>query len=212
MTIEKAWVKYGTICGLISAGTYILISILGNVIPDGIGRLLFFAIGVFGVISAGGMYHIFKKNKNSVMLQQAVLLIIVAFTVFTLMAVVQQTIIGFWADSNLEGITKETQNLVLRTVHSVQLGMDITFDIFYSLGFLLVSILMFKHPRFGKIFSIVGVLVILPMLALNLYTFPVPPADAGLFDLGPLSGLWGLAVLIQCLRSIKWMDKEPIIQ
>jgi Flp pilus assembly pilin Flp len=212
MTLEKAWVKYGTICGFISAGTYILISTVGNILPDVIARLLFFAIGIFGVISVGGMFHIFKKHRNSVMLQQAVLLIIIAFTMFTLMAVVQQTIRAFWADTEMTGITKESQYIVLRTVDSVQLGMDITFDIFYSLGFLLISILMFKHPRFGKIFGILGILAILPMLVFNLYTFPYPPSDAGLIDLGPVTGLWGLAVLIQTIRSLKWMDEKPVTE
>jgi len=207
MTIEKAWVKYGTICGLISAGSYIFVSIPGIPVPDFIARILFFAIGVFGIISVGGLYYIFTKHKNSIMLQQASLLIIVAFSMFTLMAVVQQTIRGFWKNSNIEGLTEEAQTMIWRAVDSVQLGMDITFDIFYAGAFILISILMFRHPRFGKIFSISGVLIFTVMLTFNLYSFPHPPASNGLIDLGPVSGLWGLIVLIQCLRSLKWMDK-----
>ena len=67
---------------------------------------------------------------------------------------------------------------------------------------------MFNHPRFGKIFSISGIVLFASLLFLNLFTFPHPPASKGLFDVGPITGLWGLIVIIQTLRSIKWMDEE----
>jgi hypothetical protein len=67
---------------------------------------------------------------------------------------------------------------------------------------------MYNHPRFGKIFSISGIGLFSSLLVLNLITFPHPPASKGLFDVGPITGLWGLAVIIQSLRSIKWMDQK----
>jgi len=45
------------------------------------------------------------------------------------------------------------------------------------------------------------------LLVLNLQTFPTPPANAGLFDLGPVLGLWYLAVTIQVARSFHWIDE-----
>lgn len=39
-------------------------------------------------------------------------------------------------------------------------------------------------------------------------TFPTPPADAGSVDLGPLMGLWGLAVTINILVKYKWIDTK----
>ena len=67
---------------------------------------------------------------------------------------------------------------------------------------------MYKHPRFGKLFSISGVVLFLLLLSFNMYTFPHPPAENGLIDLGPFSGIWALAVNIQAFRSVKWMDEE----
>ena len=37
-------------------------------------------------------------------------------------------------------------------------------------------------------------------------TFPVPPAEAGLFDAGPLVSVWFALVIIQVGRSFQWMD------
>ena len=52
--LSKDWVKYGTICGSISAGTYMLLNVLVNIpdvsIPQSIIRIAFFSVGVFWVV------------------------------------------------------------------------------------------------------------------------------------------------------------------
>jgi len=212
--LSKDWVKYGSICGLISAGTYMFLNVLIN-IPDisishSIIRIAFFSVGIFGVVSVGGLYHLIKKYKNGVVLQMAVLLSIVAFAFFTLMAVIQETIGVFWQESLAINQSGENVNPIWAAMDAIQLGVDITFDIFYTLTFILYSILMFNHPRFGKIFSISGFVLFSSLLFFNLFTFPHPPASKGLFDIGPITGLWALVVIIQSLRSIKWMDQENI--
>lgn len=210
--LSRDWVKYGALCGLISAGTYMLLNVLINIpdiaIPQSIIRIAFFSVGVFGVVSVGGAYHLFKKHKNSVLLQMAALLSIVAFSFLTLMAVLQETTGAFWQEALTNNQSGEDVSPIWSAIDSVQLGVDITFDIFYSITFILYSILMFNHPRFGKIFSISGIVLFASLLFLNLFTFPHPPASKGLFDVGPITGLWGLIVIIQTLRSIKWMDEE----
>jgi hypothetical protein len=209
--LSKDWVKYGTICGLISAGTYMFLNVLLNIpdlsIPHSITRIAFFSVGVFGVVSVGGLYHLIKKHNNGVVLQMALLLSIVAFAFFTLMAVIQETTSVFWQESLASNQSSENINSIWLAVDAVQLGVDITFDIFYTLTFILYSILMFRHPRFGKIFSISGIILFSSLLFLNLFSFPHPPESKGLFDVGPITGLWALVVIIQSLRSIKWMDQ-----
>ena len=66
---------------------------------------------------------------------------------------------------------------------------------------------MRRHPRFGLIFSATGILIAAALFAFNMATFPVPPANAGSVDLGPLIGLWFLVVTIQVFRSFGWADE-----
>jgi len=209
--LEKAWVKYGALCGLSSVGIYLLLNVLVNIpglpLSPVATRTAFFSVGVLGVASVGGVYHLIKKHKNSVMLQMAVLLSIVAFAFLTLMAVVQETTAVFWEESLANVESTADINSIWRAIDSVQLGIDITFDIFYATAFILYSILMFRHPRFGKLFGITGVVFFSALLLMNLFTFPHPPASKGFIDFGPITGLWGLAVVIQSLRSVKWMER-----
>ena len=67
---------------------------------------------------------------------------------------------------------------------------------------------MLEHPRFGRIFGWTGMTTAVLLLAFNLYTFPMPPANSELIDLGPLVGLWYLVVSLQALRSLKWAREE----
>jgi len=209
--IAKRWVKYGAVCGLISAGTYMFLNVLINIpglpIPRIAVRILFFSVGVFGVISVGGLYHLIRKHKECVMLQMALILSIVAFTLFTLMAVVQETSGAFRQEATIQGAEEVNVDAIWRAVDSVQLGIDITFDIFYAVTFILYALLMYNHPRFGIAFSISGITLFSGLLILNMTTFPHPPGEAGLFDMGPFTGLWALAVIVQSLRSVNWMDE-----
>jgi len=213
-SFEKQWVKTGAILGLASVGSYLLLNILANIpgltMPDFLFRLMFFAVGICGVLSIGGLYYLFKKSRKTILLQQAIIMAIIAFAFFTLMVIVQQTTEEFWSSSlSIHSIFNEDElNVIWKSIFTIQLGIDICFDVFYTLAFLFMSILMFRHPRFGKIFSISGILLFSALLILNLYTFPKPPAESGLVDLGPLTGLWALAVNIQALRSVKWMSLD----
>ena len=69
---------------------------------------------------------------------------------------------------------------------------------------------MLKHPRFGRVIGLVGIVTGAALLGFNLSTFPHPPAEAGSLDLGPVLGLWGLVVTIMMARSIGWLKDQGL--
>jgi hypothetical protein len=87
---------------------------------------------------------------------------------------------------------------------SMWLGLDVAWDVYVGLGTLLFAICALRHPRLGIAVGVGGVAIAIGLLALNLYTFPTPPANAGLVDLGPAVGLWYLVVTILVLASLRW--------
>ena len=73
---------------------------------------------------------------------------------------------------------------------------------------LLFAVTMLGHPKLGRIFGWPGILIGAGILTFNFLTFPKPPAESGLFDLGPVMGLWYLAVGIKLILSLKWVDER----
>lgn len=73
---------------------------------------------------------------------------------------------------------------------------------------MLFSILMLRDQRFGRAIGAFGIASAGALLALNLWTFPLPPAEAGLWDVGPLTGVWWIAAIVLALRSERSPDLE----
>ena len=101
-------------------------------------------------------------------------------------------------ESNKEFITNAKE--VFRLVNSVQLGIDISFDIFYCLGILFFSFSFLKLKGLGLLVGIIGVITSIGLLSLNMITFPHPPAESGLIDLGPYSIIWWVLTVIYIER------------
>ena len=94
---------------------------------------------------------------------------------------------------------------------AIWLGLDVAWDAYVGLGTICFALAMLRHSRFGRVFAFFGMAIGAGLLALHLYTFPTPPQNAGLVDLGPALGLWYLIVTIQMWRSLSWAGRlSPI--
>jgi hypothetical protein len=195
MNIIRQWAIISIITGLGAVISYTLLIILP-------GPYIAFVIlaGAFGPLLAAaslGLYHVLEESGNPVLLQLAVLFNVLGAAVFTMMLLVQLAI-----GHQIQSIGEEVQNLTaLRTsLVGVQLGLDVAWDIFVSLGTLLFAIVMLSDARFGRILGIAGILIAIALLILNLWTFPTPPAAKNFVDLGPLLGIWYFVVTIMMIR------------
>jgi hypothetical protein len=89
-------------------------------------------------------------------------------------------------------------------MNAIWLGLDVAWDAYVGFGTICFAFAMLRHPRFGRVIASFGMFIAVSLLALHLYTFPTPPQNAGLVDLGPALGLWYLLVTIQMWRSYSW--------
>lgn len=196
-----SWMRTGGFAGLLSAICYLLVA--AAPLPSGLLRLLFFSWPILGIVAAIGIYTTLRVQRDGVLPQLGALFMIIGGVVATLMAVVQNSIFHY-ANRGAPGLAapdlRQLELWVLRSVHGVQLGLDVAFDIFFLLGLTLLAAAMVRHPRFGRWIGGAGMLLAGATLVLNLYEFPVPPTP----DLGPFVGLWAVAVSVQVLRSRRW--------
>ncbi|MGA2260111.1 MAG: hypothetical protein ABSH28_01610 [Acidobacteriota bacterium] len=93
-------------------------------------------------------------------------------------------------------------------ITGIWLGIGKAWDAYVGLGTICFALAMLRHPRFGRVFAFSGLAIAVGLLVLNFYTFPAPPADAGLVDPGPAIGLWYLVVTIEMWRSLSWAKRR----
>jgi len=149
------------------------------------------AFGLLLIAASVGVYHFIAAHRVTLSLQLGVLLNIIAGALVTSMLFVQMAV--------------RAGGDVVDAVGRVQLGLDAAWDAFIGCGTALIAANLARHPRFGRIFAWSGIAIGLALIAVNLATFPTPPREAGLVDLGPLVGLWYFAVSFQVGRSLHWL-------
>ena len=204
---QKTWIKAGMLCGFITMVIYpsmLLISL-----PVQLTLILACSFGFLLMIASIGLFQFISLNNKTVSLQLGILFNIIACCVVVMMFTIQLALFQSNQNPGFE-ITKEMKHYIFQFPNTIQLALDVVWDIFLGAGTVLLALNMFKHPRFGKVFSISGVLIAGALLALNIYSFPVPPAESGSIDLGPLVALWYLAVTIRIAISFKWVDEKII--
>jgi hypothetical protein len=200
------WTRVGIVTGFLACTVYPLL--IAVPMPTQLTVLLAAAFGPLLGVASIGLYRFISVHRKTVSLQIATISTIIAGTVVNMMLVVQMTgreymRLGLDNAANLE--TEQLLRMAYSAADKVQLGLDVSWDVYISLGTILFAINMFRHPRFGRVIGASGIVIGVLLLCINLFTFPVPPADAGSVDLGPLVGMWYLVVTIILARSVKWL-------
>jgi hypothetical protein len=209
MTKENAltltWIKLGAIAGVIACVIYPLM--IAVEMPKLLTVACAAAFGPLISLASVGLYHLLKLHQKTVSAQIAAAANVIAGSIVNMMLVVQLAIsysMEEYMKSAGDAATKATLEWVGKVVDKVQLGLDVSWDVFIAVGTLLLALNMLKHPRFGKVLGGLGALLAVLLLGFNLYTFPIPPANAELIDFGPFVGLWYLVISVQALRSLSW--------
>jgi len=207
--IYRIWIRIGVYAGLAVSVIYPLMIF----VPFSKKITIIFAclFGPLFMVASLGLYYFLKAHRKTVTGQLAVLSNIIAGTMVSLMLIVQLSVnlsMDGLMNSAGDGISEATKKWIWQVIDRIQLGMDVSWDIFIAIGTILFGVTMIKHPRFGKIFGLLGFLIGHFLLIFNLATFPMPPGDAGLIDLGPVMGIWYLVATILIIRSLKWFDQQ----
>jgi len=157
-----------------------------------------FAIGPVAIVGVLSIHDRLAGDHDGLLLRSATVFLVAAFALFTLMLVVQQLVALQFRDLRAHAGGAAAVDLlrsIQQGVDLVQLGVDVAFDIFYCLGVILLAGVMCRAREFGRILGMAGIVVAGGLLVLNLAAFPYVPAESGLIDLGPITGLWWVAVI-----------------
>lgn len=203
--VEIKLIKSGLICGLIASLIFPLWSLIK--FPYQLNLILHFAFGPLLVVSFYGIQTFLTKKHDSASLRIGSMFGIIAGVAFCCMTVVQASNLNWINDQITEAsdqFVKEDLKRNLQSVFSVQLGLDIVWDIFITASTLLIGISILNISKYSMYYGIFGIIIGLSTLVLNFYTFPVPPRDFGIIDLGPYVGLWFLGLITYLIYLLKF--------
>ena len=206
--LRKALVKTGCIAGIAVVVMYLAPKLLP--LPDFLSTAFFIYQGPLLVVTFVGLFPFLSKPVPTVPVIIGTLFGVVAGVCRMLFAVVQITNLTYIRRSMAGAETPEKEQIwrdILTGVFTVQNGIAYVMDFFLDWGVLLFGIAMWTHPKFGKTFSLLAFFVAGSHFLMKAYTFPMPPAAAGLFDAGPLVSVWAALVIVWTLRNISWMDE-----
>jgi hypothetical protein len=209
LELVKTWVKVGIVTGFLATIVYPLLITVP--MPLTLTVALAAALGPLLSVASMGLYYYMAAHRRTVTLQIAVVFNIIAGTLVNTMLVVQLTVREFLA-LRLGEATDEQVREIIRWGYSgadkVQLGLDVSWDIYISAGTILFALNMLRHPRFGRIIGSAGIVIGALLLSFNLVSFPSPPGESGSIDLGPLAGIWYFIVAILMLRAFRKIDGD----
>lgn len=200
--ITRNWITFGATAGILAVFAYVS-AVAPIPFPETVKMYLGMAFGPLISLTFVGLYHFFRLHRKTVALQAATIFGITAGTLVNLMIVVQSAI-----HLTIPADARESLGLAYDGLNMVQLGMDVSWDIYLSAATILLGLVMFSHPRFGVIWGVITLLIGGGLLALNLAAFPIPPVNASSFDPGPVSGMLYLFVAFRVLASLKWVDAK----
>ncbi len=205
-SIHQRWITVGIVCGFATMIVYPAIIFID--LPTPLGIFLAASFGFLFALASIGLKTILELDRPSVGAQIGALANIIGGAVVAAMMLIQVAVNSHMhtlMDATAAGITKDTYRQVWLAIDKIQLALDVTWDYFGGIGTVLLAFAAARHPRFGWWFAAPGIILGVALLILNCWTFPTPPAEGGLFDLGPFVALWYLVMMIRSVLSLKWI-------
>ncbi len=201
--LELRQVRVGVGAGFAGIAMYLANAFLP--LPDTLSTALFLLMGPSLVIAFVGIFPFMNRPTPTVSALLGTVFGVLGAAARMMFATVQLNnlyyIRGYMRTAESPA-AQEAWRDILRGVFTVQNGLNWVSDFFVDGAAFLFAIVMWRHPGFGRFFSLLSLVTIGPHFVMKAITFPRPPAEAGLFDAGPLVGLWFAVVTIQIARHV----------
>ena len=206
--VERRLVGLAMIAGIAASVMYPARTFLN--LPGVLSSAFFIYFGPVLVVAFVGLYPFLNRPRASAAALLGSVFGAIGGAANMAFAVVQMNNLHYiykYMDVAESATEKEVWRDILNGVFTVQNGFNYVADFFIDWTAFLWAIVMWNHPKFGKLFAIAGIIAAGLHFLMKLATFPEPPAEAGLFDAGPLVSIWFAIVTVQVIRKRRWMDE-----
>ncbi len=195
MPNRTLWVGSG-IAGIVAVACYILaIAFPWPETQFGISSALV-VVGAWPILSimySYGLYSFVAAERESTLNRLAFVFAVAAFTTVLGMIVVQLAVVAGMGEITA-GLDDRTTKALRRGLNMIDLGLDVAWDLLIGTALILSAMAMRRRSGLGPAWAIPSALLGMALIVLNAWTFPWPPGDRGLFDIGPFIGVFVMAL------------------
>ena len=189
----------GSVIGLSILLAYLNFAFGWVMLSERLGLVLALAIGPVAVFGTLALSENLMRVFGTSTLRIGTIFLVIAFALLTLMLTMQQAIFAEYLrllDVTAAPEAQASLKASFALVNQVQLGADVAFDIFYSLGIIFVSSVLVRSKGLERVIGAYGIVAATGLIVLNLWFFPMPPAAAGSIDLGPATIIWWVGLIV----------------
>jgi hypothetical protein len=148
---------------------------------------------ILSIVYSYGLYSFVAAEHESTANRLAFVVAVAAFATVLGMIVVQLAV-GAGIAEITKGLDEQTSRALRRGLRMVDLGLDVAWDMLIGTALILWGIAIRRRSGLGPAWGIPSVLLGVALIVLNAATFPWPPGDRGLVDIGPFIGVFMMAL------------------
>jgi hypothetical protein len=148
---------------------------------------------ILSIVYSYGLYSFVAAERESTANRLAFVFAVTAFTTVLGMIVVQLAV-GAGIGEITRGLDEQTTKALRRGLRMVDLGLDVAWDMLIGTALILSGTAMRRRSGLGLGWGIPSIVLGTALIVLNAATFPWPPGDRGLIDIGPLIGAFVMAL------------------
>lgn len=195
MPNRSLWVA-GGIAGVAAVACYILAIALPwpeTQLGTSTALVVVSAWPILSILYSYGLCSFIAAERDGTANHLAFVFAVVAFTTVLAMIVVQLAV-GAGMGEITKGLDQATSVALKRGLRMIDLGLDVAWDMLIGTAMVLSGLAMRRRSGLGPGWAIPSAVLGIALIALNAATFPWPPGDHGLFDVGPFIGLFVMAL------------------
>lgn len=198
MEQDKRFIIWGGVSGIVGTLCYLAVAFVTFGLS--LTYLLAMMWPILSIIFVYSLSRFVAIKKQSVVNQLALLFAIAGFAMVAAMISIQLGV-GAGMEEYIDETPaqKETLSMIRRSARLVDIGLDVAWDLFIGTALIFLGLAISRHERFGYWWGIPSLILGVLLIILNVLTFPWPPADEGLFDIGPAIGVFILALSARLL-------------
>jgi hypothetical protein len=151
------------------------------------------AWAILSIIYSYGLYTFVAAEHESTANRLALLFAIAGFTTVLAMLVVQLAV-GAGLGEITKGLDEQSATALRRGLRLIDHGLDVAWDMLIGTALVFSGASMRPRTGLGLAWAVPSAALGIALIALNAATFPWPPAARGLFDIGPLIGVFVFAL------------------